>query len=54
MLLYYKSSHTWKGLIGIDPYGALKCVSSLYQGCMSDVEITKLCGLIDLMQNGNL
>ena len=49
----YKSSHTWKGLVGIAPHGALTFVSSLYTGCMSDVEITKLCGLIDLMENGD-
>ncbi|KAK3107108.1 hypothetical protein FSP39_007303 [Pinctada imbricata] len=49
----YKSSHTWKGLVGIAPHGALTFVSSLYTGCMSDVEITKLSGLIDLMECGD-
>ncbi|CAC5426123.1 unnamed protein product [Mytilus coruscus] len=38
----YKSSHTWKGLFGISPHGALTFVSSLYTGSMSDVEIIKL------------
>ncbi|XP_062583702.1 uncharacterized protein LOC134245437 [Saccostrea cucullata] len=49
----YKSSHTWKGLVGIAPHGALTFVSSLYTGCMSDVEITKLSGLLDLMEEGD-
>ena len=49
----YKSSHTWKGLVGIAPHGALTFVSSLYTGCMSDVEITKLCRIIDLLVRGD-
>ncbi|XP_062580400.1 uncharacterized protein LOC134242349 [Saccostrea cucullata] len=49
----YKSSHTWKGLVGIAPHEALTFVSSLYTGCMSDVEITKLSGLLDLMEEGD-
>ena len=49
----YKSSHTWKGLVGIAPHGALTFVSSLYTGCMSDVEVTKLSGLIDLLEEGD-
>ncbi|CAC5419576.1 unnamed protein product [Mytilus coruscus] len=49
----YKSSHTWKGLVGIAPHGALTFVSSLYTGSMSDVEITKLCGLIELLESGD-
>jgi hypothetical protein len=49
----YKSSHTWKGLVGIAPHGALTFVSSLYTGCMSDVEITKLSGLLDLLEAGD-
>ncbi|XP_062582397.1 uncharacterized protein LOC134244135 [Saccostrea cucullata] len=49
----YKSSHTWKGLVGIAPHGAFTFVSSLYTGCISDVKITKLCGLIDLLERGD-
>lgn len=49
----YKSHNTWKGLVGIAPHGAVTFVSSLYSGCMSDIEITKLCGLIDLMEPGD-
>ncbi|CAC5408709.1 unnamed protein product [Mytilus coruscus] len=49
----YKSSHTWKGLVGIAPHGAVTFISSLYTGCMSDVEITKLCGPVDLLEMGD-
>ena len=49
----YKSSYTWKGLVGVAPHGALIFVSSLYTGSMSDVEITQLCGLVDLLQIGD-
>ena len=49
----YKSSHTWKGLVGVAPHGALIFVSILYTGSMSDVEITQLCGLIDLLEIGD-
>ena len=51
----YKSSHTWKGLVGIAPHGALTFISSLYTaaGCMSDVEITEFCGIIDLLESAD-
>lgn len=34
-------------------HGALTFVSSLYTGCMSDVEITKLSGLLNLLDQGD-
>ena len=49
----YKSAYTWKGLVGIAPHGALSFVSNLYTGSMSDVELTKLSGLIDLLESGD-
>ncbi|XP_048749122.1 uncharacterized protein LOC125661232 [Ostrea edulis] len=49
----YKSHNTWKGLVGIAPNGSITFISSLYSGCMSDVEITKRCGLIELMETGD-
>ena len=49
----YKSHNTWKGLVGIAPHGSITFISSLYSGCMSDVEITKRCGLIELMERGD-
>ncbi|VDI32155.1 Hypothetical predicted protein, partial [Mytilus galloprovincialis] len=49
----YISRHTWKGLVGITPPGAVTFIYSLYTGCMSDVEITKLCGMVDLLEMGD-
>ena len=49
----YKSRTTFKGLIGIAPHDAVTFVSSLYTGNMSDVEITRLCGLTDLLETGD-
>ncbi|CAC5356310.1 unnamed protein product [Mytilus coruscus] len=49
----YKSTHTFKSLVGIAPHGALIFISSLYTGSMSDVEITKLCGLVELLEEGD-
>ena len=43
----YKSHNTWKGLVGISPHGAVTFISSLYSGCMSDIEITKNSGRIE-------
>lgn len=50
----YKSSYTWKGLVGIAPHGALTFVFSLFTGSMSDVDITKLSGLLDRLEEGPL
>ena len=50
---HYKGTNTFKCLIGIAPHGAITFISSLYTGCMSDIEITKLCGLLDLLEPGD-
>lgn len=47
----YKSGNTLKALIGIDPTGLVTFVSSLYTGCISDKEITRRSGLLDLQFN---
>ncbi|CAC5422034.1 unnamed protein product [Mytilus coruscus] len=49
----YKSHNTWKGLVGISPHGAITFISALYSGCMSDIEITKHSGLIELLEPGD-
>lgn len=49
----YKSNTTLKGLIGIAPHGAVTFVSSLYTGSISDKEITRCCGLLDLLDEND-
>lgn len=49
----YKSSNTLKALIGISPSGVTTFVSDLYEGKISDNEITMRSGLFDLMQKGD-
>ncbi|XP_013387706.1 uncharacterized protein LOC106156822 [Lingula anatina] len=49
----YKSHSTFKGLIGIAPNGAITFISSLFTGCTSDTEITRLSGIIDLLEEGD-
>ena len=49
----YKSNNTLKALIGSTPSGAVSFVSSLYSGSISDKELTKQCGLIDLLEAGD-
>ena len=46
----YKGSCTLKCLLGIAPHGQITFISPLYTGCMSDVEITKYSGLLDLLE----
>jgi hypothetical protein len=47
---HYKNYTTYKCLIAIAPHGAVTFVSPLYTGNMSDKEITKLCGILDLLE----
>lgn len=46
----YKSNTTLKGLLGIAPHGAVTFVSSLYTGSISDKEITRCSGILDLLE----
>ncbi len=49
----YKNSTTFKGLIGVAPCGAVTFVSSLFTGSISDQELTKLSGILDLLEPGD-
>lgn len=46
----YKSNTTLKALVGITPHGAICFVSSLYTGSISDKELTKCSGFLDLLE----
>ncbi len=50
----YKSHNTAKGLIGISPSGMVSFISNLYGGHISDKRITELCGIIDLLEPGDM
>lgn len=50
---HYKGTTTLKSLIGISPSGALTFVSDLYTGSISDKEITKLSGILSLLEEGD-
>lgn len=47
----YKSTNTFKGLIGISPDGTLTYVSSLYPGSISDKECVRQSGFLKLCFN---
>ena len=49
----YKSHSTFKVLVGIAPHGPFTFISSLFTGSISDVELTKVSGLLDLLQPGD-
>ena len=49
----YKSTTTFKGLIGVAPCGAVTYVSPLYTGSISDKDITRKSGLLNLLEPGD-
>ena len=49
----YKNHNTYKGLIGISPSGAVTFVSKLYPGSISDKELTRRSGILDLLECGD-
>ncbi|XP_014823234.1 PREDICTED: uncharacterized protein LOC106903763 [Poecilia mexicana] len=46
----YKNHSTLKGLIGVAPCGLVTFISALYTGCISDKDITKISGILPLLE----
>ena len=46
-------NHTLKCLVGISPSGAFTFISKLWSGNISDKELTKKCGILDLLEAGD-
>ena len=49
----YKNTNTYKALVGISPAGVITFVSSLFSGNISDKELTKRSGILDLLEPGD-
>ncbi|XP_060598702.1 uncharacterized protein LOC132752398 [Ruditapes philippinarum] len=49
----YKSHNTWKSLNGISPSGQVTFVSDLWVGSISDKQLTKQSGIINLCEEGD-
>ena len=49
----YKNDNTYKGLVGISPNGVITFVSLLYPGSISDKELTRGCGILELLEEGD-
>ena len=49
----YKNDNTFKGIVGISPDGVVTFVSSLFPGCISDKELTRRSGILDLLEAGD-
>ena len=49
----YKNRNTYKGLIGISPGGVVTFVPRLFAGSISDKELTRQSGILDLLEPGD-
>ncbi len=50
---YMLATNTFKGLVGCSPTGTLTFISELYAGSVSDKELTRLCGILNLVEPGD-
>lgn len=50
---HYKHHNTFKGLVAVSPSGAVTYISHLYGGSISDKSITRICGLLPLLEAGD-
>ena len=49
----YKNGNTYKAIIGISPSGAIRFVSKLFPGSISDKQLTLKSGILDLLEPGD-
>jgi len=49
----YKNNNTFKALVGISPSGSITFVSSLYSDSISDKELTRRSGILELLEKGD-
>ena len=49
----YKNDNMYKGLVGISLNGVITFVSLLYPGSISDKELTRRCGILELLEEGD-
>ena len=49
----YKNTNTYKALVGISPSGVITFISELYAGSISDKELTRNSGILDLLELGD-
>ena len=51
---HYKQRHTFKGIIGVAPNGVITYASGLFPGSTSDKQIVRHCGILNVMEPGDL
>ena len=50
----YKHHNTWKQPVGVTPNGQVTFLSDLWGGRVSDKQITRECGVVDLSSGDNV